>query len=67
MKKTAVLSIYCPYGTWGITHIDIMYRGRVLYDFAGGKHQTGELLQRAMQWAKNQGFTDTRAVWQKTA
>lgn len=65
MKKTAILSIYIPYGTKGSCVVDIFYRGRLLHYFAGGKHETGELLQRAIQWAKNQGFAHTRAQWGK--
>ena len=66
MNKTAILSVYTLYGTTNSVSVDVMYRKRVLYSFAGHKAETGELLQKAIQWAMNQGYQSTKAEWVKT-
>ena len=63
MKKTATLTVYTPWGTANSVCVDINYRGKRLYSFAGHKADTGVMLQKAITWANNQGFTSTKTVW----
>lgn len=65
MKRTATISIYTPWGTSNSTAVDIIYRNRVLHGFAGQKTEQGEMIQKAHQWAINQGFTNTKTEWSK--
>lgn len=63
MNKTAILSVYTPYGTTNSVSVDVMYRKRVLYSFAGHKTETGELIQKAINVATNQGYQSTKTEW----
>jgi hypothetical protein len=61
--KVATLDVYTPHGTATGLIIDVRYRGRVLYSFGGHRADTGELLQKAITWSHNQGFTGTKSNW----
>lgn len=63
MNKTAILSVYMPYGTSLAVAIDVMYRGKLLFSFTGHKADTGEMLQKAHIWAMNRGFSKTKTSY----
>lgn len=51
--KTATFSIYSPFQANG-SILDILYRGKLLFSFHG-QHEI-DLMEKAKQWAINQGF-----------
>jgi hypothetical protein len=63
MKKTATREIYTPHGTTNTRAVDVRYRGRTLFSFLGHRDQVGEMLQKAITFCQNQGFSGTKTAW----
>ena len=61
-NKTASIIIYPMYGSKGHA-VDLMYRGAVLHGLMGEKSDIGAMIQKAHNWAMNQGFTNTKTVY----
>ena len=61
-KKIASIVIYEIYGSKGHA-VDLVYRGKVLHGFMGEKIEIGAMIQKAHEWAMNQGFINTKTVY----
>lgn len=62
--KTAKLLVTDPMrGTLTSAQVDIIYRNKVLFTFQGKRADVGTMLQKSIAWARNQGYSKTRAEY----